>query len=290
MEGPLMLAMESLGWFGGSVLFGIALYLVFRFCDDFFPTEIKREVASRLQDERTRRWALVVIDMMDRVLVGKEPGGRWIPRFWRVTALSFLCMMIVFFSLLVSSFPLKEQFANLNKFGPPWGLGFVTALFLIFNPVVDYVSTVETRLVLGAMSRRHGVRRLVALASLDLIATVAIVLLVFPAILASLVWLVFKSSVMFELKMDYIDAMEFFIDHTLSGSMLAVYVYTTFATTVWTCLYLAAEGIFRTLPIVRKYGPVEEKPFRSLGLVIALLGGACWLLIQVIVQVWDAVV
>lgn len=296
MEGLLKLALEPLGLLGGSVLFGIALYLVFRFCDGFFPPQIKREVASRLQDTRTRRWALVVIDMMDRVLVGKEPGARWMPRFWRVTALSFLCMLTIFFSLLVSSSPLREQFADLNEEGAQWGWGGVVVFFLILNPVVDYISTFETRLVLGAMSRRHGVGWLLALAGLDLIATVAIALFVFSAIMTLVVWLMFgadSSSSSFEINLfspDYFEAVVMWIDYTLSGSVLGVYVYTTFATTVWTWLYLAAEGTFRILPVVRRYGPVEEKPFRSLGLVVALLGGACWFAIGVIDQVWNAVI
>ena len=171
MEELLKLALEPLGLFGGSVLFGIALYFAFRFCDGFFPPQIKREVASRLQDTRARRWSLVVIDMMDRVLVGKEPGDRWMPRFWRVTALSFLCMLIIFFALLVSSSSLREHLASLNEEGVHWGLGSVGVLFLIFNPAVDYISAVETRLVLRAMSRRRSVGWLLALAGLDLVAT-----------------------------------------------------------------------------------------------------------------------
>ena len=56
------------------MLFGIALYFAFRFCDGFFPSHIKREVASRLQDTRARPWSHVVVDIMDRVLVGERVG------------------------------------------------------------------------------------------------------------------------------------------------------------------------------------------------------------------------
>ena len=138
------------------------------------------------------------------------------------------------------------------------------------------------------MSRRRGVGWLLALASLDLVATAALVLLVFPAITFSIMLL---SDPLWKLTgYTYTKAIVEWINYALSGAALGVYVYTTFTTTVWTWLYLAAEGMFRVLPVVRRFGPVEQRPFRSMGLVVALLGGACWFAVGVIDRVWKAVV
>lgn len=287
----LKLALEPLGLLGGSVLFGIALYLAFRFCDDFFPPQVKREVAFRLQDTRTRPWPHIVVDMMDRVLVGKEPRGRWRPIFWRSTVLSFLCFLVIFFSLLMSSASFRRY---LNVVNGGEGLGNLGMFFLIFNPIVDYISAIETRLVLRVMGRRRGVGWLLTLSSLDLIATAALVVVLFTAILYLMAWWrTFGSNSSLPptpLSEAIVETIGIIRSEHPSDKVFRIYVYTTFATTVWTWLYLAAEGMFRVLPAVRRFCPVKQKPFRSIGLAVALLGGAGWFAVGVIGRMWEVMV
>ena len=295
MDALIKQTLQQLGLFGGSVLFGIILYWVFRFCDGFFAPPVKREMTSRLQDIRVRPWSHVVVDVMDRVLVGKDSRDRWVPKFWRVTALSFFWITVFFFSLLLSKTEAGGMWAAMraNKSIP---LGQLLLIFFILNPVVDYISAIETRWVLRMMTRRRGVGWYLGLAILDVIATAVLVLLIFSVILASASWWLFLIRISPEPLMSIFPFTHFFnhaiqswVGLTLSGDVLAIYVYTTFATTIWTWLYLVAEGVFRVLPAVRRFFPIEQKPFRSMGLIVALFGGSCWFAIGLISRIWQVV-
>lgn len=167
---------------------------------------------------------------------------------------------------------------------------FAFLLYVVFNPFVDYVSAVETRLILRTMARHSRVRILLALGSLDLLATTVIVLTVFPFGTVGLWWflnLMDGSPLYWGLT--YPQALGPWVGDAFSGSLLGVYVYTTFATTIWTWLYLAADTLFRTLPAVRRFAPVERTPFRSLGLAVAVLGALLWFAIGVFHRTFVAI-
>ena len=280
-----------LNWLGGSILFGTMLFFAFRFCDGFFPAHVRIEVATRLRDTRARPWSLVVIEMMDRLLVGTDAPRRWIPRFWRVTLVSFVTVVAVFLTLLISSGSARAMFGDMLEDSGgdgPFVLGVVGLLFVIFNPVVDYISAVETRLVLKAMVRSATRRWLVSMAVVDIVATVGIVLVLFPLI-TTLGWrLAYGTDDWLMGRLTYSEAFDLWLGHSACASLLSVYVYTTFATTVWTWLYVSAEGIFRVLPMVRKFGPVDEKPFQSIGLPVAVIGGLIWFVLIFVSAGWDA--
>ena len=277
MEGAVLVALEKHSLFGGSVLFGVLLYSAARFCDGFFPVHTRREVAARLLDTRARPWSHVVIGMMDRVLVGKDSPQRWQPRFSRVTFMSFATMVVIFCTLLVSSSSMRADLATYED-GSYWFLAWICLVFLAINPTVDYVSAMETRLVLSWTVRSRSVGWLALMAAIDVLATILLVVLLFP-LATTVLWSLFLEDGWLLRAISYREALDVWLGQTFAGLTLSVLVYTTFATTVWTWLYVAAEGTFRILPFVRKLGLVKEKPFRSMGAPIAVIGAACWFVI-----------
>lgn len=80
----------TLGVLGGSISVGIAVYGVSMFFDWFFPQHTKERLARRLGQRPTSPWSGMVIEMNDRVFVGRKPSLYNRPGFGgRVAPLSF---------------------------------------------------------------------------------------------------------------------------------------------------------------------------------------------------------
>lgn len=294
MDDPLTSMLERIGLFGSSVLIGLACFPVFRFFDNFFPSHVKLELTRRLRMAPSMPWAHIFIHMHDRVFVGPSTTSTGRPGFWRTVCVSFTCWIVLFvgFSLssttvrndIVALFELSEEFAIPNLVT----LVSLFSLFFWLNPIVDYLSVFETRIVLQRMRTANRIRSLSLLLFVDLVFTSMITVICFSAVIwAQFVFFqfIFQEELMKsgygDVELNLEDMFEFVRSVFMfqdSVSYLAPYFFTTFVTSIWIWFYFLADTIFRLVPYFQSSFPIVQKPFQSIGLIISLLAGGAYFL------------
>ena len=195
-----------------------------------------------------------------------------------------LVSSLVLFVLFFSSVPSFRRLADGDDFlfGGRSLIWFLPILVLLLNPIVDYVSVVETRWILRKMRSRTKFWALARLIVLDLALTMCIVLVLFPFIMSLLnlaMWGGGISGTSF-----ISSAKEVLAGFAFKADGFALCVYTTFMTSVWVWLYLLADAAFRLLPRFQAWFPLEERPFQSVGVVISAI---VWLACLLFVAFWD---
>lgn len=151
--------------------------------------------------------------------------------------------------------------------------------FLLLNPVADYVSVFETRLILGWMHRQEQPALVAALAVIDLILTTAIVVVVYLVLWAAL------------LGIGHERVLDAILDGALlrgADALLGVYVYTTFVTSIWIWLYVLAEFAFRLFPGFQRTFPIQERPFQSVGFVVSVFSIGVFLVVGILARLADS--
>lgn len=215
--------------------------------------------------------------MTDNLFVGSKTSfcntprsWRVRPRFWRVSLASLLWAVVLSLALIMSNDTFRS--AQIDFWDPPFSGGpfsvlTLAVLFLFLNPVTDYVSVVETRLILARMSNRGDLASIAILAILDIVLTAAIIAIVMPVPLALLPTLEYSEMLQ-------VLWQAFIMDETDYIIILTPFVYTTFMTSLWTWLYVLSEIAFRLSPYFRNYFPICERPFQSIGLVCSVIVSA----------------
>ena len=143
---------------------------------------------------------------------------------------------------------------------------------LFFNLLPDYLSLYETRLVLSFMAKSDAGLRTLALLVFDLAATVLISFVVG--------FLVLGAGIFSDAYSVKTVAEAFWGGLTFSGdlSLLGIFIYSTFFTSVWLWLYALSGFLVKAIARSRKglhflqrHLNVEEHPLRSMGFVLMLL-------------------
>ena len=133
-------------------------------------------------------------------------------------------------------------------------LGSVLVLALAVNVIADYVSLLETRLLLGRMPRSTLGQALVLI--LDL------------ALSAAIIWLAIFAYLRSPLNSGEIES---FAEILGLFSIFSVLFYSTFLTSVWTWAYILSTWVMRAFTRLRLAAllDVERQPIRILGLVLS---------------------
>lgn len=259
--------LEYFSTISAEILAGFVGYYAFKWFDTFFSEDTKAELTKRLKQQPAISWPTMVILMNDRVFRGKKPSLFNRPRLWRTSLVSFFWATFLFIVFYASS----QSFRVDVK--PPTSVkvDFLPVVFLFFllNPITDYCSLIETRLILKWMdSVKRGTTKIM-LAILDGVLTFVLVWLMFLLLIFLTVYWWGNSSEGAILQS--IEKIWNGFKLRPDGAIYGIYIYTTFATSVWIWLYVLAETAFKLFPFFQKRFPIEEKPFESLGVVVGIL-------------------
>ena len=181
----------------------------------------------------------------------------------------------------------------------------LAVLFVILNPIADYCSIVETRLILFKI-RSSGTRpAVVRLLFLDAALTILIVFVFFSLVWGAGILLTFVRPLSgaldaafsiigaepTPLSEDFLLALRFSVHDVWNGlvlceegGVLPPYIYTTFFTSAWIWLYILARIAVQLLPGFTTHFPIAARPFQSIGLVVAFVAGLMFFGVATILQ------
>ena len=148
--------------------------------------------------------------------------------------------------------------------------------FILLNPITDYCSLIETRLILKWMDSGKHFATIIILTILDGVLTFAICISLFTILLTWFATLTPDSTA------SYLNVVEGVWNGFLVrdiDAVFAVYIYTTFATSVWIWFYVLAETAFRLFPYFQKWFPIEGRPFQAVGGVVCMLAGFSYFMV-----------
>ena len=293
---------------GAGVGIFVSINLLFFKSDDFFSTKFKEDVSLRLlcvePPDPNSSWPDLFIRLFDRIFekqLNPKPDWRlyvsW-PLFvrprrqkwqgfvsWRTFLLSgvasFLAVAVVtMISLTVG--PLSDA-----PFSSNWNSLFVLPLGALFvNVIPDYLSLLETRYLLRWLRGRPSAMRLIGLLIIDMVVTAAIFCIVGFFVFGTIPRIISGGAGSligdFLLVIQAYKEILWLKDAHIYLSWIGIFFYSTFFTSIWLWLFglsqLVVTVASRAEPLLRvvKYVfPIDEKPFRSLGIIaglIAMLG------------------
>lgn len=262
--------LELLGITGTGLAFSFAVLALFWKGDDAISEEFRKDISNRLlgitaPTQTSVNWATIIVKVFDRLF----KFGR-IPSFSRSSFATFLAILVLI--PLISNTPWHDFFGVMLKMGSELGFTPMIDLLPIFvvNFVADYISLIESRIVLTLLERRPNNVMIILLLIADLLLTAAIWVICF-AITVLLRWETYT--------------MEFtliVIRNTIMGGLqnpfIFAFFFTTFLTSFWIWLYLMALAVFRlslvstsAISFLKWALPIEEKPIRSIGQVAFLI-------------------
>lgn len=273
------------------VAFVVGLFL---FGDRLLARDRRRELGGWLIDElpadaRVDALPKGFIDWFDQLFRTREVrlGGLrlHLPRFWRSALASFLALVAAFVVWL----------ANKGGFSEPPSSGTNVTLLLVLyggatvvtNIIPDYLSLVESRFVLGRMSRTRSLLGKLAWLAVDALATCTIVfaflwgsgwllLGLVPDEAAYAVGCIDRETLDFGRMLDITVAGLTFSTPpgTLNYDVSGIYMFSSFFTSFWVWLYLGSSLLVRVAQLVpglreflRRACRVHDYPLRVLAVV-----------------------
>ena len=285
---------------GAGIGIFVSVNLLFFKSDDFFGKEFKEDVSLRLlcaePPDSNSSWPDLFIRLFDRIFKRRQKtNGKQLLEWrlfvsWRTFLLSILASIIAVIivgsiRLAVDPMLFESIFHEYDSLNILVGMITITFVALFLNVIPDYVSILGTRYLLHWLSGRSSAWRLSGLLALDAAASAIIFLLLGGFILWMALILIGydnRGSLLggyLELIANYKTIMWFEKGDT---NLFGIFFYSTFFTSVWLWLFglshLAITLASRTGPllrVVRYVLPIDEKPFRSLGIIaglIAMLG------------------
>ena len=151
-------------------------------------------------------------------------------------------------------------------------------LGVLVNLIPDYLSLLETRLIIKWMSKNTTFFRILILLILDIIATALIYFIIVLLILPIFIY-VEKETSLKEIFSESLIA--FFSALTFSdknNSIWSVFLYSTFFTSIWVWLYALSGFLERIvnqskmiLNFLKDHLSIEDKPLRSMGFISGII-------------------
>ncbi len=166
-----------------------------------------------------------------------------------------------------------------------------------FNLIPDYLSLLETRVIVGAMSRTRKASALVGYLFMDLILTYVIFITLsgFFWIIAVIYWNSMQLELSFVVQ-HYADYFTIILSEKPlafvgDASFLAIFLYSTYFTSVWVWLtalgWWAIRVMAKAPPLLKAMQyllPIDERPLRSIGEVAAVIVCLCYWSVTAITQ------
>ncbi|MBW2608079.1 MAG: hypothetical protein JRD05_10640 [Deltaproteobacteria bacterium] len=195
--------------------------------------------------------------------------------FWRSSLASVFAVILI--ALLLNSLGIvTDIYETISEEGIGAVLFALLFCCIVFNIIPDYISLLETRIVINWMSKKNTFLHILVLLLLDIVAT-NIIFFVITFMLLSLLTLLPG----FDLVMTIKKGLNMYIQGlTLSGKdkNMGIFIYSTFFTSIWVWLYAFSGlcvGIVNksksVLEFFKKHLAIEDRPLRSMGFVIVLI-------------------
>ena len=279
----------SIGVLGAAIIFAIAWYRLFQWADKFVSDGSKKALTQRLVKNPTGSWVDSLTDVFDRVFVGIKPSKFNRPKFWRSSITSLSCVVVLSISFILSSSSFRASIEQtIGEDGVIFVIYPILLIFAFCNLVPDYISVLQTRLILKWMRLSKSIVRKIILVFLDFVITGILALCFYSYLVFQIIEtakFIFDSATC-ELLPDLCfppeaTTLEEVFSVLRDGLMLrgggtyyGIHIYTTFFTSMWIWFFAASELILRNLPVYfRNKFFSEEQPFRSLGIVFSVLVG-----------------
>ena len=200
--------------------------------------------------------------------------------FRRSCAVS-LCVVIIIGVLCYIIKPIVIN-KHLSCQGWRFTLSFLLAAS-VCNLIPDYISLIETRYIIGKLASARSLRHIIFLLIIDVAATYGIF-----AIIGFFLGIVGGKSTVIEMlgeliRWPFFKSLKQGADN---DAIMGIFLWSTFFTSVWVWLYLAAIALIRFAKIYERvwsFLDIEQKPFQSLALVAATLSTIVLLILQMLI-------
>jgi hypothetical protein len=259
------------------------VYGLFNKAGDSVSDKTKRSVSKWLQNikltQDSPRWPGVFAQLFDRVFTEHHLSWKCFVRSCIASIAAVLVMTAVY--IIVSRVPLmggSEQTGGLHLM--------VVGMLLyavLFNFVADYISLLESRYIIGKMSKTQSGRQWFILLFVDIILTAAI-FIVTGCLIFSLITLIqgrIPNLIRWLSLIGYGLTLNIMSEDSSLG-LMGIFFYSTFFTSAWVWGYAISgfliKAISRTrrgLQFLLKNLDIEHKPFKSMGfiLIVAISAG-----------------
>ncbi len=258
------------------------IWFLFSKSEDTLNDKTKKSITRWLKNLNpvgpVKSWPSQFAAMFDKIFGEKHLGLRC---FLRSSVASIVATTIL---TLIWIMIRPEEFNNLydaQRYGYVFFLGFQLSFSSAFNIIPDYISLLETRLIIRHLRRRSSSIRTVALLAVDVLLT-------------ALIWKIpfsFIGAIMATRIMGTPFFQNFIALVTSNGRLLSlstgggteapavgIYFYSTFFTSVWIWAYVFSGIIVklaRSLDVsvtwLRVHFDIETKPLRSMAMVSILI-------------------
>ena len=275
-----------------SLLTGlIAFVLITRwgfYIDDKISDQVRKKVYDLCRNIDRNRWPDPFIELFDRLFYSERKGR---PKFWRSVLASCLVMVIITVAWLYRQ---PSAIELINAVSWPV-IGVLTTYAVCINLLGDYFSLWETRAVLLRMAKRRDGRGRILLLLFDGLASALI--FVAGLILGSVVFLFFwslpdgivdvltlvkivGSGVGETISSLFREGGIFLSDPGHGGSVLGIFLYTTFFTSVWVWTFLIGVLL---LPLLKQLWSIFNVEKHPVGAAMCV-GGAFFGLVLTIIH------
>lgn len=254
----------------------LVIYYIAREADEVVAQATKERFSATLRRQRIVPWTEAFVRWFDLTFIGKNYISSARLSFIRSSFSSFFWYTIVLLTLMGSSSSYRTLVGSIPM---STFVGIQILLFLL-NLVPDYVSLVETRQILRWMERSTEATRVVLLGVLDIALTGLICVVFYVPIVAvihkilvgyPLGEVVFRMSEVVSLRGVFVP--------------LSTSIYTTFVTSIWTLFYNLAQILVKVIPFFQMTLRIDDRPFRSVGIVLALIAAILALIVVILVRI-----
>lgn len=287
------------GWlakFGSIVTLGGGVWFLFDKAEAVIRPSVRRNAFKWLRNLdsgiTSKTWPATFTAIFDSVFGEHHFSWRCI---WRSCFASLAGLSVLM--LLWMAFQLDEVVAFFGQvlfFGegwfPEWPGLLMVLLLVMLNLLPDYISLLETRLILLWMSQKPSGSRICTLLVVDLILTG------FIFCFALLCWVAWSEGAIPSWKTVWESVLQPIFNslfHSDDDLGLGILFCSTYFTSVWVWLYAFSGGAVRAfgfvVGIVRIFLDIERAPVRSIGLVASVFSSMLLIVAFVVTGIWQAI-
>jgi len=288
----------EIGFLGTSSAIFLATNALFYKSDDYFSKDFKEDVSLRLlcigEKNNNRLWPSHFVKLFDFIFLKKEylSSGYKVKNYISFTTFikscfaSFIGFLIL---ILIGATVGPEEFKNslINGSYVDFVWFFIFGAFI--NLIPDYFSLIQTRTIIELFKQSDSLIKSFGYIFLDLMLTILIFILGYSIFLII-------GAIYFEFDINITSGFSVYekwkeISWVGNGgfNLLGLYFYTSFFTSLWLWVYGLSNMLFyifsktdKPIEIIKYILPIEDKPFRSIGICCSFILMLFYLLIALV--------
>jgi hypothetical protein len=261
------------------------IWLLFEKAEETLRPETRTAISNWLKNSNLggelANWPTAFVSVFDSIFGKKHLSWRC---FFRSSIASFAAVTIVFmFFFTINPEPILVAFKEFVDM--PRGILLMllpVAITVVLNPIPDYISLLETRYIINRMSKTNSSIKIMGYLVFDFIATFVIFSVV-GMFMSFLVLFILTGGSVVEASEGIAIVLEvvktgIFLGQNDSSSLVGIWLYSTFFTSVWVYLYILSGMIVKVGSfigilgrLIRKIFDIDNRPLRSMGYVCMVL-------------------